>query len=75
LAAEFTLLCSQYQLIGESLKRVGEMLSHPVGLEELKACAGENSEETTKTILSKFLVLRVPQLPPLIIEDKDDKKA
>lgn len=54
---QFTLLCGQYQLMGESLKIIAGALGNEVSTEELKAAIVPDAEKTLENLRS-FIILR-----------------
>lgn len=55
---QYTVLCHQYLLVGESLKIISGALANEASSEELRRCCGATYEETVKNIKQNFIVLR-----------------
>lgn len=64
LVDQFTMLCAQYQLLGESLKIIAGALGNEVSPEEVKASIVANPEQTYQN-LAQYIILHpfVPVSP------------
>lgn len=56
--ANFEVLCHQYQLLGESLKKVALALGNPMRAEEIRVLVTDNKEETIANLLMAGIILR-----------------
>ena len=58
LQSQFNVLCLQYNLLGESLKKVAENLYNHASPQEIKAKLDMGSaEESVKSLMSSFIIL------------------
>lgn len=61
MAQQFTILCQQYDLLGESLKRVALVLGQPMSVSELSRICGDTG--LACKIMTEAIVLKPCHLP------------
>jgi hypothetical protein len=73
LREQYTVLCHQYQLLGESLKIVASVLAATMPDDEMLALIAEHPQETIKNLRERAIVLRPyapgPDIVPSINDD------
>lgn len=69
LCDRFSILCAQYQLVGESLKEIARALGESVSVETLRNMISTDPEETLQRL--KGLIILKPYVPQPEVPEKN----